>query len=832
MDSCCGNDLIKRMSFYLALLLFIVIYGQVSAQEKLERLEVLVEAKEDIFSLKVSANGRWIAWQSVYEAKPSKLKIADGRKHNSLIVFDGPSQWQLVDENAVVVRIGNRLEYRNLDNGKIKEFQNVKAFEYFETARTLVVHYDNAGRNGVEIYDRKFNMIKSFSVVKWIKAFDKKLAVVAGSDENSLTTFDPVTKITERIWSGKAAINIFQESGLKEEGWIVVIKEVEGLKTLYIDKDQKVRELSVDGSRHFDKVKQLTSSNENAIYLTLDKTKRRDKGDIDIWYSSDYNLAEHFTDVPEKQNILWFPVENRILKMDQKYKEGLGFGNSGLFLRTKLDSAKVDPYDKAATKSYADIFLYDSQTDVHQYIDAVEEHIYLSPDGKWITYLKNDQWVLYNVIQKSKRYLAFDKNAKPYFNLDNGILWTSGRELLSLDLSTQSVRQLRLFDGEVEILNFENRIFARNFDRSSPTVNLSGELLLKIKMEDYRYSYVSWRKGRVLPIISNTHDLISEITFNKGSKSFVWVSQNYNRSPVIMQKYSKGKPTSIYSTHQPESSVKIKLKRLSYKGSNGEALNALVYLPPDFKEDKKYPVAVFIYQVQNGRSNKYLFPSFNNGTGFNERLFLESGFIVMLPDIVPGKNGPGLSALHCVDKALDELFKIPQADNRKVGLIGHSFGGYETNFIATQSDRFAAYISGTSIVDIIRTSFAFNYGTYTADYWRYENGQFQLGDFVKDKWKYYKNNPLYYVHQVKSPMLLWAGTADTNVDHEQTRSMFLALRKYRKPVVALFYKNELHGLTTYNLKKDLSLRMIEWFEYYLKDRKDSKWIDKELKGAF
>lgn len=831
MDSSCGNDVIRRISFYLALLSFVLTCGQFSAQEKLAKLEELVENREDIYSLKVSTNGRWKAWQSVYETKPPKLKIADGRNHNSLVVIDSPSQWQLVDDNAVVVRIGNKLEYRNLDSEKVKEFQDVKAFEYFDSSRVLVVHYNKEKDNAVEIYDSKLNLIKSFSKVTWVKAFDKKLAFVEESDENSLITFDPITKYTERIWSGKSTINLFQESGLGDGGWIVVVKEGEGLKTLYINKDQKVSELSVDGRLHFDKVKQLTSSNESAVYLTLDKAKRRDNGDIDIWYSSDYNLAEHFKDVPDKENILWFPAENRVVKMDVKYNDGLAFGNSGLFLRSKVDSTKVDPYDKAATKSYDDIFVYNSLTDEHQYIDDVAEHIYLSPDGKWITYFKNKQWVVYNVIQKSKRFLAFDKNAKPYFNLDSDILWTSGRELLSLDLSTQSVRQLGHFDGEVEILNSENRIFARNFDRSSPTININSELLLKVKTKDYRYSYYSWKKGRSKSIITDSDDLISDQTINDGSGLIVWKSQNYNRSSVIMEKSSKGKPSNVYNSAQPETTNQIKMKRLFYKGPNGDDLTALVYLPPDFREDKKYPVAVFIYEVQNGKSNKYLAPSFNNGTGFNERLFLESGFMVLLPDIVSGKDGPGISALHCVNKALDELFRIPQADKMKVGLIGHSFGGYETNFIATQSDRFAAYISGTSIVDIIRTSFAFNYGTYTADYWRYEDGQFKLGDFATDKEKYYKNNPLYYVNQVKSPMLLWAGTADTNVDHEQTRSMFLALRKYRKTSVALFYKNELHGLTKYKLKKDLSLRMLEWFEYYLMDRKVSKWIHKEVKDA-
>ncbi|WP_435522757.1 alpha/beta hydrolase family protein [Chryseobacterium indoltheticum] len=115
----------------------------------------------------------------------------------------------------------------------------------------------------------------------------------------------------------------------------------------------------------------------------------------------------------------------------------------------------------------------------------------------------------------------------------------------------------------------------------------------------------------------------------------------------------------------------------------------------------------------------------------------------------------------------------------KVGLMGRSFGGYETNFIATQSNRFAAYISGTGFSDPTHSAFAFNYGTYGPDYARIESGQYHLGDFVANKEKYIKNSPLFYMEQVKAPMLLWAGLKDKNVSPEGNKSTFSALRKYR-----------------------------------------------------
>ncbi|KQR90446.1 hypothetical protein ASG01_15135 [Chryseobacterium sp. Leaf180] len=76
-------------------------------------------------------------------------------------------------------------------------------------------------------------------------------------------------------------------------------------------------------------------------------------------------------------------------------------------------------------------------------------------------------------------------------------------------------------------------------------------------------------------------------------------------------------------------------------------------------------------------------------------------------------------------------------------------------------------------------------------------------------------------------MLLWTGTADKNVNPEQTRSFYNALRKYRKPVIALFYKDELHSLQGKEQRNDLTVKMVEWFDYFLRDGKVVLWINKE-----
>lgn len=87
---------------------------------------------------------------------------------------------------------------------------------------------------------------------------------------------------------------------------------------------------------------------------------------------------------------------------------------------------------------------------------------------------------------------------------------------------------------------------------------------------------------------------------------------------------------------------------------------------------------------------------------------IENGYFVFQPDILFDKRGTGISALDCVNSGLDEIVNHSNVDASRLGLTGHSLGGYETNFIATHSKRFAAYVSGSSLGDIPHFYFSFS----------------------------------------------------------------------------------------------------------------------------
>ena len=305
------------------------------------------------------------------------------------------------------------------------------------------------------------------------------------------------------------------------------------------------------------------------------------------------------------------------------------------------------------------------------------------------------------------------------------------------------------------------------------------------------------------------------------------MEENYNMpSQLVCRKTDKNPVTVFQSNQQNKPIFSLKQEIIRYTNSEGTPLKGILYYPLKYKPSQKYPLVVHIYEKQNRLANRCPFPSLYEGIGFNIRLLLEQGYFVYLPDIeITGKNGPGIDALDCVNHALDALAYNPTINKEKTGLIGHSFGGYEIDYISTRSDRFATFVSGSGHSDIVWDSHSFNYGFQIPDYVRIEANMYKMGvPFSADKGLYFKNNPAYHAEKVNAPVLLWTGTEDKNVTPDHTMAFYNALCRNEKDVIALFYKNEGHVLFQQQTQNDLTNRIMDWFNYFLKDSVECEWI--------
>lgn len=176
------------------------------------------------------------------------------------------------------------------------------------------------------------------------------------------------------------------------------------------------------------------------------------------------------------------------------------------------------------------------------------------------------------------------------------------------------------------------------------------------------------------------------------------------------------------------------------------------------------------------------------------------------------------------------LFTLTVADALHIfGLIGHSFGGYETDFIVTQTDLFAAAVAGSAATDL--SSFYVTIGASgRPDLWRFEHQQWRMGkSLFEDREGYDKNSPIVHAKNITTPLLTWTGGDDKQVNWNQSTEFFVALHRLQKKHIMLLYPKEGHAISNSKNQKDLQMRIHDWFDYHLKELSPSSWIISGLK---
>lgn len=156
-------------------------------------------------------------------------------------------------------------------------------------------------------------------------------------------------------------------------------------------------------------------------------------------------------------------------------------------------------------------------------------------------------------------------------------------------------------------------------------------------------------------------------------------------------------------------------------------------------------------------------------------------------------------------------------DSQRIGLTGHSFGGYETNYIITQTNKFAVAVSGSGISDMVSWYFSNSKGILIPELWRSETQQWRIGKSIfEGKDLYLNNSPILFADKVNTPLLTWTGKKEDNLPYEQSIFFYNALRRAGKKNVLLLYPNDNHIIANKQNQVDLSHRISNWFDRYLK----------------
>jgi len=268
------------------------------------------------------------------------------------------------------------------------------------------------------------------------------------------------------------------------------------------------------------------------------------------------------------------------------------------------------------------------------------------------------------------------------------------------------------------------------------------------------------------------------------------------------------------------SGVRLLDFKMDPKSGLDKPLQAALFLPADYEPGKRYPTIVYYYEKMSQQLNRYTPPSAN---GFNKSVYTSNGYAVLYPDITYKINDPGMSAVWCVLPAIDAAVAAGVVDRAKIGLQGHSWGGYQTAFLITQAD-FAAAVAGAPLTNMISmySSIYFNSGSANQPIFESSQGRF-AGGYWDNLEAYQRNSPVYYAARVKTPLIILHNDKDGAVVWNQGIEYYNTLRRLKKPVVMLQYVGENHGLQKPANQKDYTVRMKEFFDHWLMGQPAPAW---------
>jgi len=269
------------------------------------------------------------------------------------------------------------------------------------------------------------------------------------------------------------------------------------------------------------------------------------------------------------------------------------------------------------------------------------------------------------------------------------------------------------------------------------------------------------------------------------------------------------------------------IRRLDYRGDTGDELMGWLILPVDHEPGRRHPLITMVYPglVFHDQTP----PPMLSIAGYhatNPQLLAARGYAVLFPSMpLSPEDEPGDPCRELANgllPAVDAAIEMGLADADRLGLMGHSYGGYGTYALITQTHRFRAAVALAGIADLVSLYGQFDARLrYEPDAHEYlhqslaESGQLRMGAPPwQDPERYTRNSPLFTAGDVQTPLLIIQGDMDY-VPIQQGEQFFSALYRQGKRARFVRYWGEGHLLQSPANIHDMWQRIFQWLDEFL-----------------
>jgi dienelactone hydrolase len=629
-----------------------------------------------------------------------------------------------------------------------------------------------------------------------------------------------------------------------------------------------------DGMERGFRIKDILAFNgkDSRVFFNLEKINDREiplkSVPVDIWSYKDATLqSAQLYDLPSKSNSIIYKAvlnipERKVIRLeydDERIVSVFYTDKQMTFLLgIKTKGGDVNNEWNWNRKGLISVYLISLKDGIRRFIDSnlistVAQNYALSYNENYIVYYdaKSRNYCSYCLKNKKTRNLTYFLHAN----------WTNYERSDEPDSSHLLYNIAGLFKNEDDVLVYDRHdIYELDPAGKVPAVNLTktcgspGDL--EIRLTPWDSEPLVARQQKVICTVFNRKNKnsgiaclsIDSLKYIKGFKLLPCYFDNIiprrardTNVNFVVRMTAEEAPniylTCDFTTYKPVTDLNpekrynwMRAELVTWRTFDGTLSQGVLYKPENLDLNKKYPLLVYIYERLSDNLYKFLQPGLSNGR-LNIPFYVSNGYLVFIPDIHYKIGWPGKSAYNSVVSGVNFLSRRKYVDARRIGLQGHSFGGFETNYIITHSHLFAAAMSSSGMADFV-SAYGSIIGNGTSRQRQYELYRDRIGATL---WQrptlYMENSPVLRADKVTTPLLMMANKEDNDVPFQQGIEFFTALRRLEKKAWMLQYDGKGHNVDG-KAADDLTIRMFQFFNYYLKGEPPPKWMTRGVSAEF
>jgi dipeptidyl aminopeptidase/acylaminoacyl peptidase len=566
---------------------------------------------------------------------------------------------------------------------------------------------------------------------------------------------------------------------------------------------------------------------------------------VEVWHWKDlreYHQQDRLAaqDRQKTQLAAWRLADNKLVRLADDSSDAVQLSENQ---RVALVNDER-PYftDAISGRQYRDVYSIDLATGRRDRI--VTKGVYPasgSPSGRYVLYPQDGNWWTYDLATKTRVNLT-GKIQSAFVNMEDdhpvherrpygvGAWTTNDRSVMLYDrydlwqIAPDGSNPVRLTRGREDSTVYRIEVVdpeVRTIDPNKPIIlsatgdwnKKSGFARLTIGQPAQRLLWLDKSVGRL-------------VQAKNAPSAFAFIEQSAEESPNVFVTAAgfdaarQVSHTNSFLADRPWGKQVL----MDYTNARGDKLQMMLTYPADYQSGKQYPMVVYYYEKLSQGFHQWVAPT--DRSTYNTSVFSQNGYFVLRPDVVFRYRDPGYSGLDCVTSAVKAALATGMIDPKRVGNMGHSWGGYQSAFYAVHGHgMFAATIAGAPLTDLISMYGYTSFNTGLPETGHYETGQERMQvPLWQDPQAYIRNSTVFAVDSLQTPLLLEEGDADGNVNYWQSMELYNFGRRLGKEVVFLIYNDENHGVARPESQIDYHRRQLEWFAYYLKGEPAADWI--------